>query len=295
MVDADELEYRGFVINRADPDHPYDLVAVEGLRGQAVRSGDTPIPRGHGDTPGDHHLEPKRPVLTINAVGDYHTVVPPLLEAFRFSASREEPLVWTEAGEEVRLYARPVDVPVERQADRQRITEVTIGLKASDPRLYGRQRSVQLDPFTLEGGTLDYPVDYPKDFSAEGGNEKTAPNGGTSDAHPHITVSGPDSGSADGIRLTNTTNGSKLEVSTSIGAGQTLIVRMREWATHQFDRLIVELDGANAYNGWTNRGEAFYLPPGNSQLRLEVLAGDETGVRATVSYRDTSDGERRDD
>lgn len=295
MAEADELAYRGFVINRADPDHPYDLIKVDGLRGAAVRSGDTPIPRGDGDTPGSHWLEAKRPVLTVDAFGDYHDVVPPLVAAFQPSRSVEHPLVWREGGEEVRLYCRPVDVPVTRQASRQGATEVAIALKAADPRVYGQLRTVQVEPFKLAGGAVNDPVDDPKDATAEGGTDETVHNGGASDAHPQMTVSGPDSGSADGVRLTNRTNGSQIEVSTSVGPGQTLVVRMREWVTRRLDTFIVELDGANRYDDWTTRGEVFYLSPGDNVVRLEVLGGTDTGVKATLSYRDTYDGERRDD
>lgn len=293
MVDEGQFEYRGLTIGKGTP---YTVRSFEGLRGMAARTGSTPIPRGDGSTPGDHHAEAKFPVLSVQCRGAYGDVVPDLLEAFRLSRSKEHPLVWPEAGEEVRLYCRPTETPVPRSGDLgPNITRIDIGLEASDPRIYGTRRTVTLSNFDATGGTTNFPVDFPLDFSAESGNDKQAVNQGTSDAHPQVTIDGPDSGSADKVEVTNTTNGSKLVLTASIGAGQTLTFRTREWVTRKLDELIVELDGANRYDEWDNRADFLYLSPGDNSVKFEVLTGTATGTRCTLSWRDTSDGIRRDD
>lgn len=293
MVADGQYEYRGLTMG---VDTPYHLPKIEGLRGQTARVGDSPIPRGDGSTPGDHHLDAKRPLLEVAAEGAYDDVVPDLVEAFRVSRSTEHPLVWVEAGEEVRLYCRPIEVPVPRSGqDGDGVTRIDVGLKASDPRVYGAQRTVTLTQFDTTGGTLDFPINFPADFSAESGNDKQATNQGSSDAHPQITIDGPDSGSADKVEITNTTNGSKVVLTASIGVGQTLTFRTREWVTRKLDVPIVELDGANRYDKWDNRADFLYLSPGGNRVKFEVLTGTSTGTRCTLSWRDTSDGVRRDD
>lgn len=291
MVDEGQLEYRGLTLGTGTA---YHVTNIEGLRGLATRVGDTPIPRGDGSTPGDHHAEAKRPVLSIAAEGDYDDVVPDVIEAFRLSRSDEHPLVWVEGGEEVRLYVRPVDVPIVRQAP-PNLTRIDVGLKATDPRVYGQQRSITLSDFDATGGTTNFPVNFPLDFSAESGNDKQAINNGTSDAHPQITIDGPNSGSADKVEITNTTNGSKLVLTASIGTEQTLTFRTREWVTRRLDTLIVELDGANRYDKWDNRASFLYLSPGDNRIQYQVTSGTGEGTRCTLSWRDTFDGLRRDE
>lgn len=293
MVDEYQWEYRGLTLGK---DTAYSVRKIEGLRGHAMRVGDSPIPRGDGSTPGDHYADAKRPILQVQATGKYSDVVPPLLEAFRPARSDEYPLVWKEGDTELRLYVRPVEVPVPHSAGLgPNVTRVKVGLKATDPRIYGTQRSVTLTQFDTTGGTLDFPINFPADFSAESGNDKQATNNGTSDAHPQITIDGPDSGSADKVEVTNTTNGSKVVLTASIGVGQTLTFRTREFVTRRLDTLIVELDGANRYDKWDNRADFLYLSPGDNRVQYQVLTGTSTGSRCTLSWRDTSDGIRRDD
>lgn len=284
------LTYNGLDINTGSK-NPYSIASIEGLRGFGVRSGDSPIPRASGDTPGDHYLSSKNPVLSIRAIGRYDEIIPQLLDAFRPQRNQELPLEWEENGEKRILFCRTIDAPIvhERNLDPAAF-DVTIGLKASDPRVYGEDHKINATSFVLSGGAVNEPINEPKNATEEGGNYKSAFNNGDSDAHPTITVFGPDSNTIERFEVINETNGSRVDISASIGSDQSLIVRMREFVTRRLDKRIIELSGANRYNSWENKGEIFYLSPGDNVIRFDVTSGNETGAKMVMSWQDTFDG-----
>lgn len=287
-----DVTYRGLTL--ADPYRPH---RVQGLDSVSVRTGgDRDQPRGDGQLPGSHFQDARRITLDVHVIGKRADVLPDLLAAFQPSRSREHALTWRDEvdGELRRVWARVVDAPVTRDAALgPHLTEVRIGLKATDPRIYGAQVLEALRPYAVTGGGLNYPGDWPKDFSADTTVETIAHNAGDSDAHPTVRVRGPSSGSVERFRIENVTNGSELDVETSIGAGQTLTVRMREWVTGHLDELVVELDGATRYGSWLSRPDEFWLSPGDNRLRLIVESGDDPS-EADLVWRHTYAGTRKE-
>ena len=287
-----QFHYRGLTFGRHTR---YRVTRVEGLEGHmAARLGEREIPRGDGEIPGAHYLSGKRPMLTLMVVGDRAEVWPPLIEAMRVSRHRAFPLRFKVADRPERLiYARVAEAPV--MLEGSAVVEHTIGLHASDPRVYSAAERQTLVPVYSADthGYFNYdrpPHDgnYPKnaDF-ADPSAERVARNAGDSDAYPTVQVQAA-SGQIDSFTLDNRTNGSQLQVDTLVQAGQTLTVRLREWVTMSTNTMIVELDGESRYVDWTSRPDTFFLSPGDNVLRLSVSGGDDVTCR--VIWRDTWDG-----
>lgn len=284
----EQITYRGLVL-----DGPYMVTRVEGLDGAEVRTdADTHIPRGDGHLPGSHWLDARRITLTVRVVGRER--LPTLMAAFRPARNVEPALSWTEDdGTSRRVYCRPVQTIATVSGGM--VVDLPIGLKASDPRIYGPSRSALVNPWQPSQEGIDYPkAEYPINWPPAVGTQAVVRNGGDSDAYPTVRIRGPQVGQLESWRLANLTTGAQLQVDTTVGPGQLLTVRMREWVVGDPSALIVDLDGQSRYGGWVSRPEPFWLAPGDNVLRLTTLSGADPSS-AELIWRDTYGGTRRDD
>jgi hypothetical protein len=85
--------------------------------------------------------------------------------------------------------------------------------------------------------------------------------------------------------MTNLTNGSVLQITTTITTGQILSADMTAAVTGA-NALVISLSGANRYGNWTVPRTAFSLSPGSNVLRFQVT-GTSTDAVANLTWRDT--------
>lgn len=265
-----------------------DIVGVDALDGWDVRTSSRNIPRGHGMAPGSHFLPGLEPVFHLEAMGDQEEVE--LLRerwaaGFIVSEETQGRLMFKRPGTDERYFhARVVarDWPLDAAGHGQ-IVESTVAFEITDPRAYSTAlKKVQLEPFSASGG-LDYPVNYPKNWTVVG-NDKVAANGGNIGSPPLIRFFGPDSGTMSAVQLINRTTGVTLDVKTDINPGQTLTFDVRAFVAATGDR-VVDLDGANRYGSWQHPRVPLLIEKGDNLLRF-TGDGSTDGARCVVSHRD---------
>lgn len=286
-----EMQYRGLVFGG---DRDVAVRRVSGLYGYTARADDPAQPRGDGAIPKHHYLEARSVELELELLGsdvELRDMERQVREAFALSRIAELPLWFKLPGDDERLiYCRPTASSWDATHDRRAVIEPTVALTASDPRVYGAERTVSVPLYAADAGGVDDPVDGgAKDVGTIGEQQEAVfHNAGDSDAHPMVQAWGPETGTTTRVTLENRTNGSVLDVETDVLPGQQLVARMREWVTRDPTARPVELDGASRYAAWLTRGEPFWLSPGDNVLRLTVEGAAPTDVQVTA--RDTYDG-----
>lgn len=264
----------------------YEVTLAEGLEGVVVRSGDRPLPRGHGNVPGAHYADARQPVLSMAVVGttaQMDALVQDLADTFAPQVA-PLPLVWKRPSIPERVvYARPLQFAPPRAAG---VRRPKVALTCADPRIYSADVHTMTVPlYTASGGGLEFPFDYPLDFSAGVSVDATANNAGAADTYPLIRFYGPtDGGTLTGVTLTNLTTGESITITTPVTAGQILTFDGRAFITGSGD-LVVGLDGSSRYGSWAQPRTPFRLPPGDSLLRF-TTAGTSTAVVCVLSYQD---------
>lgn len=283
MTDDGQYTYRGLTFGRGTT---LELAAVNGLGGAEMRTGDQPLPRGHGAVPGSHYVEPRTVVLEFVSLGgtpDLEPLSRVLADTFVVQPA-PLPLEWKVEGYSTRfVYARPVQVVPPRDLRSQ----PKVALTCADPRIYSAdERSLNIPRYAAAGGQLDYPGDYPKDFPAGTNVDAVATNAGAADAYPTIRFYGPtDGNTVTAVTLRNLTTGQILTVTTAILAGQILTVDNTAWVTAS-GGLVVALDGTSRYGSMAQPRTPFALVPGDNILRFET-SGTSTAAAAVLSWRDT--------
>lgn len=292
-----EFRYRGLVFGAHTPVVPVDL---RGLFDSAVRDGDRLIPRGDGALLGTHYSLPKEIIFDLRVKGaldedgrpdqNYVDLVESVEVAFQRSTDEVFPLefYFPKEGHQF-INARVVNrVRPRRWSTELGLSPITVRLKAADPRFYGlEEKSVTANLYTTGGGGLDLPeVDFPHDF-AVANNDAVAVNDGNAEAYPVVQFFGPLVGpTMTQVTLTNRTNGDVLQITQDVGVGQVLTADMAA-AVDGSARTVIDLSGVTKYGSWDLPREPFRLSPGSNVLRFEAT-GDTDGVKAVVSFRDTS-------
>lgn len=278
-----QYAYRGLVFGRGTE---LEVAVVEGLGGLSVRSGDQPLPRNDGSVPGPHFVEAATPIIEFVSLGGTpeREALSRVLTAAFARQQTPQPLEWKDDGYPSRLvYARPLQVVVPRDLRSQ----PKVALTCADPRIYSVEtRTVTVPLYSPSGGGLDFPGDFPADFSAGVALSGVAHNDGAADAWPLIRFYGPtDGGTVTSVTLANLTTGESLTVTTSILAGQILTVDNTAHVTGS-GQLVVGLDGASRYGSWEQPRTPLRLPPGDSVLQFSTT-GTSTAAACTVTFQDT--------
>ncbi|MEN8649123.1 hypothetical protein ABCR94_00345 [Streptomyces sp. 21So2-11] len=150
---------------------------------------------------------------------------------------------------------------------------------APDPRYYADfEQQAQLRLGWLSGGGFTAPVQAPLRVSSGQPSGQTRPgwvtNGGTTDAHPVITVHGPCANPV----ITHIETGRSVNLPVTLAAGQWVRIDTRPGRI-----TVTRENGGSAPT--TSRLDTFVLPPGRSEIRW--TASDPTATaRLTVAWRD---------
>lgn len=286
MTEAGQYTYRGLTFGRGTT---LEVAAVDGLEGAVMRIADQELPRGHGSVPGPHYVDARTPVVEFVSLGgtpDREPLHRVLADAFAVQQV-SSPLEWKADGYPARMvYARPVQLVLPRDLT----SNPKVALTCADPRIYGADlHTLNVPRYTVAGGGLDYPGDYPKNFAAGLVVDAVATNAGAADAYPVLRFYGPtDGGTVTGVTMRNLTTGQVLTVTTPVTSGQILTVDNLARVTGSGD-LVVSLDGTSRYGSWVQPRTPFALIPGDNLLRFES-AGSSTAVQAVATWRDTWTG-----
>lgn len=108
-------------------------------------------------------------------------------------------------------------------------------------------------------------------------------NAGNTDTWPTVTFRAP--GGMSHWRLHNLWTGQFAEFVFALGPGQEMVVDFAAKATPKTGD-VVTVDGAARYAAWIHPRAPLAFPAGVSELRLDVLDGDETNALALVEWRD---------
>lgn len=284
-MDGHTYTYRGLTFGEGA-----DILVtrVDGLGGFEARSGDREIPRGHGSTPGKHFAASRQVMFRLHVNGDPTSVEEMLAElqtAFLVSEDDQHELRFARPGRPERMIrCRPIVLP-RVDTPPAFFASPSVALIAADPRIYSVARR-QLDvPLFSAGGAIDYPVEYPKDYTSGVYLDAVARNAGNADAYPLVRFYGPSTGTLTRVVLRNLTTGAVLDIDTDILTGQILTFDGEALVTVNGNQ-VVGLDGASRYGDWQQPREPFALPPGESLLRFEIT-GTGTTARCLLTWHDT--------
>jgi hypothetical protein len=271
----------------------YFVDHAEGFEGYETRVSDSDQPRGDGGIRGLDYVAPRTVAFTL-ALGEtsdtgYEARWAAIRAAFAPSRSTDLPLVFKRPGMVERyVNCRPIQLTrIEEYLSFDQVGHPPVVLRAVDPRLYSTTpQTANATIFAGSSGGMDWPVgNWPVDYTGGTQNLAVLVNNGAADAYPLIRVYEPITGTLTGFTLTNLTNGSVLQVTTSITTGQILTADMTAAVTGA-NSLIVSLDGANRYGSWAVPRSAFSLSPGTNLLKFQVT-GTSTDVICNVTWADT--------
>lgn len=289
----EQFLYRGLTFG---PGTPYMLNSFDGIEGFQMRVSDSDQPRGDGAIRGLDYASAKtisfgfQLIETVDNGGtDYEGMWQQIRRTFAPSRSTDDDLVFKRPGQPERLIrCRPIQlIRTEKFTSFNRMGSPPVVLRAVDPRIYSSAvRSGNALVYAVTGGGVDYPLDYPVDFSGGTQMEFVAQNDGTADAYPLIRFYHPvATGTVNGVKLTNTTTGQILTINSVVSSGQILTADMGAMVNGS-DGLVISLDGASRYGGWALPREPFALAPGSNTLRFEVI-GTATDAICNLTWRDT--------
>lgn len=126
---------------------------------------------------------------------------------------------------------------------------------------------------TRTGGGFVLPALFPVTFGASIGGDATVVNAGDAPAYPVVTLAGP----LTNPRLENTTTGRHISLTLTIGAGETVVIDMR-------NRTIVQGGVTNRMDRKSSDSKFWWLNPGNNTVRLTTTISGEAGT-ASIEYR----------
>jgi hypothetical protein len=278
---------------------PYAIISEQGLETLAVRSGTRPAPRAAGSIPGLHVADSKRIVLRLRIEADSPAQAEEDLAALRavvaVSESEQHQYRFRHmSGVESFVWARVIDRPGARDTTTEGVglVESRIGFEVADPRIYSVEMSDSIIPlFSVGGGELDFPGEFPADWGAIVQTNATLVNAGDQDAFPLFRFQFPagGSGDCDGVTVTNTTNGDVLEIAATnlLAAGQTLVADMDAYARAIADDLVVSIGSSSRFGAWSHPRDPLRLSPGENILTFEV-DGTTEDIIARADWRSTS-------
>lgn len=295
-----QQSYRGLTLGAGTS---YHLYQVDGLEDLDVRDGDVDAPRDDGGILGSHFAAQKTFVLTYRlaaAADEMESLLAAFYQAFTRRVTEQDEFTFKYPGQEERLVrARPI----RRMRPRNRVgtvagaVELTVAMKATDPRIYSTEEHSELIPiFVLSEEGFELPVvNLPINMAAATGLTGTLSNDGGSEAFPVLQFQFPagGAGDVDGLLLTNTTNGSTFEMGVdpsggafALVAGQTLFADMDSIVRKVPDVVPIRIASASRYTHWQFPRVPFFLSPGTNVVTFEVV-GTSVDTLAVVQWRDT--------
>jgi hypothetical protein len=289
-LDDFQFSYGGLTFG---DDTNYFVDHFEGIEGFDTRISDSDQPRNDGAIRGLDYLAPKTIAFTLALAQptevDYESRWADIRAAFTPSRTADNPLVFKRPGQDERyINCRPIQLlRVENYLSFDQVGHPPVVLRAVDPRIYSTtQRSGNATVFAAVQGGMDWSVtNWPVDFTGGSQNLLVVTNNGTAEAYPLVRFFGPTVGTVTGVTMTNLTNGSVLQITTTITTGQILSADMTAAVTGA-NALVISLSGANRYGNWTVPRTAFSLSPGSNVLRFQVT-GTSTDAVANLTWRDT--------
>jgi hypothetical protein len=149
------------------------------------------------------------------------------------------------------------------------VSGVKVRWEARDPRLYAlTEESIVLAPYNAGAGGIDFPWDFPLDFTAPVGTEKVATvTDGDNPAYPVIRFINQGATTCTQVTLFQRTSLQVLDIVTPIAAGETLTVDLLA-LIRRTGGLTVYLGGVSRYGAWTPPRDPLHLDPGDNRLRF---------------------------
>ena len=289
-----QVEYRGLVMGLGTNFH---IVGLDGLEEDAVRMGDSTIPRAGGDIQGLHVPAARQITLDVIVNGvkgsqAQRDDVQALIDAFQHSDEAHN-FYFQEPGFVGRRYvlARAAGRAQARDPRAPFTPRFKLRLKLADPRAYEENTNQgNLTDYDAGGGGMDYDVvEYGREYTVDTSNQTTLTNAGNAKAWPVLRFYGPTVGTITEVTLTNISTGQAATVfSSTLLTGQILvadmdaIVAVRSTGLH-----VVRLGATNKFTEWDQPRDPFYLQAGENVLRFEISAGTSVDGLCTVTYRDT--------
>lgn len=265
----------------------------EGLEGFDTRVSDSDQPRNDGGIRGLDYVATRTVAFTL-ALGEttdaaYEARVAVVRAAFLPSRSVDLPLTFKRPGMVERLVnCRPVQLTrVQEYLSFDQVGHPPLVLRAVDPRIYSStQYNSNATVYAAVGGGMDWPVaNWPVDYTGGSQNLLAAQNNGTAEAYPLVRFYGPIVGTCTGVTLTNLTNGTVLQINTTVSTGQILSADMTAAVTGA-NTNVIDLGGSSRYGSWVVPRTAFSLSPGSNLLKFQVT-GTSTDMIANLVWRDT--------
>lgn len=225
--------------------------SIEGLGGWDIRTTDGDFPRGDGSARGIDLQTARQIVVEMNFddvdQANLEDLTQQLLAALRPQRDEDWDLLFRMPGMPLQLVrCRPIQLSREVTAEQLLRRDVTVALRAADPRLYSaRERSIVV-PVTPAGQTV---VDV-----------ASAPNDGTGRAYPIIRLSNRDDVNVTAVQVVNASVNVAFEVATVMPPGSQLVGDMPARMTAA-PRPVVSLDDQPKYGAWAPPREPFYLAP----------------------------------
>ncbi len=190
------------------------------------------------------------------------------------------PYQWEEATGDKLLFVKVLYVQLVESTRQGLVQPFRLICKVKDPTIFGATlktaSTAGAEPSTSTGAAV-YSFAYPIVFGASVFSVTSdATNSGDLPVYPiAINVTGP----VNSPKISNTTTGEYIEVTTNVGVGEELAI------AYDKDSLVVTKEGVSVLNLVTSASTYFKLQPGNNPIELTGSSiGD--GAFVSVTYRD---------
>lgn len=270
---------------------PYQITSETGLDDLSARSASSPLPRYHGDIPGDHTAAGRTITLNVWWLGNDAAHGQQLRDALAAATVIERTALAEYGfkhadGDDRVVFARVRRRHLPRNIDTEAAGyhTATIEFEVTDPAQYAAAVSTaKVEPYVSAAG-LPWPIVWPASWGAGGsGGGVIVPLGGTWETWPVYTINGPSTGVLTDPVIENVTAGTRLALTANggvaISAGQKLIID-----THPRRRTIRFDTGASRYGKLSDDSVWSPMNPGNNEVRFRA-AGATTDASVDVSVR----------
>lgn len=252
----------------------YAVESIDGLEGWEARTSDDDLPRDDGALRGVDVQTARNIVMKLNYTGSREDLEARKVELMRWlvlQRSEDWELLFRLPGEALKsIYVRPTSMLRNIDPGQVFLQSQSVVLRAADPRHYAASTT-----------TIEVPITS----SRSSPNLMVAVNMGTGPAYPVIRITGPPTGAATRVTLTNVTSHDVFDVSASLGPGNELIADMRSRVAGAAVSPVT-IDGVSKYGSWQAPRIPFALAPGTNYLMFEVEPVG-TAVTCTIEYRST--------
>lgn len=282
-------QYRGLRFGEGTEYHIEGEIA--GLLESIMRSGDRPVPRGHGSIQGPDYAEPRRVIFPLLVVGTPHSDelqdrISLVRSTFLPTPNEQHDLRWNFLGVTYRLGGRVVRQRVQYgpKNAREGRYRATVEWLAADPFIYADAEHSEIVPiFTVEeAGGFDLSTELPIDMVSAILSRKNLRNEGTFPSYPLIRFQNNGS-TASWVQVDNVSTGESLRVETTLATGQTLVCDMHGYVRSASGPHI-HIDEQSRFGDWQHPRTPFQLQSGDNLIEFTT---DGTDVVCRFSWRDT--------